>query len=181
MQRYVAFLRAINVGGHTVKMDRLRSLIASLGFHNVKTFIASGNVILDAEAGDPLELEDRIERQLEQALGYEVVTFLRSPEELAGVAAYRPFDIAEPVDGHALSVAFLKKPPGDAERQRLIGLRNEIDDFVVHGREVYWLRRNRPSESKFSGAVLERTLGMPATIRNVTTVRKLALKYPADF
>ena len=50
------------------------------------------------------------------------------------------------------------------------------DDFHVHEREVYWLCRKKLSESTFSGALLEKTLGMPATIRNATTVKKLAAK-----
>ncbi len=48
MPKYVALLRAINVGGHTVKMDHLRRLFEALGFTNVETFIASGNVIFDS-------------------------------------------------------------------------------------------------------------------------------------
>ncbi len=55
--------------------------------------------------------------------------------------------------------------------------RTEVDDFRVHGREVYWLCRKRMSDSSFSGALLEKTLGMPVTMRNATTVRKLAAKY----
>ena len=47
MPRYITFLRAINVGGHTVKMDRLREIFESLGFANVETFIASGNVVFE--------------------------------------------------------------------------------------------------------------------------------------
>jgi uncharacterized protein (DUF1697 family) len=58
--------------------------------------------------------------------------------------------------------------------------RNEVDDFSVHGREVYWLCRKKMSESSFSGVLLEKTIGMPATIRNATTVKKLVAKYPAS-
>jgi uncharacterized protein (DUF1697 family) len=57
--------------------------------------------------------------------------------------------------------------------------RTEIDDFHVHGREVYWLCRQKMSESAFSGALLEKTIGMPATMRNANTVKRLAAKYPA--
>jgi uncharacterized protein (DUF1697 family) len=174
MPRHVAFLRAINVGGHTVKMDRLRALFESLGFGGVTTFIASGNVIFDSPAEDARALEERIERHLERALGYGVATFLRSTAELAAVAAYQPFAASEPIAArHALSIAFLKAPPSKAARRKLMGFRTPTDDLHIHGREVYWLCGTRTSESTFSGALLERTLGMPATMRNVTTVRKL--------
>ncbi len=69
MPRYVAFLRAINVGGHTVKMDYLRMLFEALGFSNVETFIASGNVIFDSKATSAKALEKRIEHCLAEALG----------------------------------------------------------------------------------------------------------------
>jgi uncharacterized protein (DUF1697 family) len=180
MQRYIAFLCAINVGGRTVRMAHLRTLFESLGFHNVETFIASGNVVFDSSVGDSEALEEQIEQHLSRALGYEVATFLRSVAELAAIAAYRPFITADPVPpGNTLSIAFLKSPPSEEARQRLMRLRGEVDDFHVHGREAYWLCGTRISESSFSGALLERTLGTPATMRNVTTVRKLAMKYAA--
>ncbi|HEX2091694.1 MAG TPA: DUF1697 domain-containing protein [Longimicrobiaceae bacterium] len=176
MQRYVAFLRAINVGGHTVKMDRLRGLFGELGLAGVETFIASGNVIFETAEGDLQGLERRIERHLRQALGYEVATFIRSASELTAIAAHRPFPASE-TEGALLYVALLPSPPDDEALRRLLAFRSEVDDFHVHGREVYWLCRKKTSESAFSGALLERALGMPATLRNVTTLRKLADRY----
>ena len=89
MPRYIAFLRAINVGGHTVKMDRLREIFESLGFANVETFIASGNVVFETTALDTAALETRIAAALQAALGYEVATFIRTEAELARIAAHR--------------------------------------------------------------------------------------------
>ena len=63
MSLYVAFLRAINIGGHTVKMDDLRQLFESLQFTGVETFIASGNVVFEAGSDNPQELEKLIEGQ----------------------------------------------------------------------------------------------------------------------
>lgn len=178
MQRYIAFLRAINVGGHTVKMDRLRALFGEMDFGGVETFIASGNVIFDAASEDSAALEGRIERHLKQALGYEVATFLRTPAELAAVAAHDPFGEA---DVHALYVGFLKEPPSPEARAKVAALQTETDVFHIHRRELYWLCRTRISDSPVSGARLEKALGMPATLRNVTTVRKVAQKYsPAE-
>ncbi|CAN5642186.1 DUF1697 domain-containing protein [soil metagenome] len=177
MPRYVAFLRAINVGGHTVRMDRLRELFVAMGFSDVETLIASGNVIFRA-ASEPIELEQRIEEQLGQALGFDVATFIRDARLLPAIASLAPFAATLPEhEACPLSIAFLKAAPGTEAAARLDALHNEIDHFHIHDREVYWLRRFRPGDSKFSGAVLEKTLGMPATFRNVTTVRKLADRY----
>lgn len=170
-----AFLRAINVGGHTVKMDVLRGLFAQLGFSQITTFIASGNVIFDSPRISSKELEDEIEEHLKTGLGYPVVTFIRTPAELAAAAAYQPFpSIDVEALGYRVHTAFLKAEPGGEARQRVLDFRSAVDDFHINGREVYWLCRVRVSESIFSGAVLEKALGLPATLRNMTTVRKIA-------
>jgi uncharacterized protein (DUF1697 family) len=179
--RYAAFLRAINVGGRRIKMDHLRELFESLGFSNVETFIASGNVIFDSEADDARMLERKIEDHLREALGYEVATFVRSASELAGIARYRPFDPSDlGAEAASLYIAFLQAPPSAEAEQKLMVHRSEVDDFRVHGREVYWLCHVKMSESSFSGALLEKTVGTPATVRNATTVQKLVAKYPAS-
>ena len=87
MKRYIAFLRGINVGGHRVKMDRLRSLFEEMGLADVSTFIASGNVVFSANSNDVDSLSSRIEQCLAQRLGYDVATFIRTPAELEAIAA----------------------------------------------------------------------------------------------
>jgi len=177
MPKYFAFLRAINVGGHTVKMDHLRELFESLGFSNVETFIASGNVIFETRSKDAGALEKLIERKLKDTFGFEVITFLRSDSELAVIANYKPFPTPQMESAAALNVAFLSAPLDDREKKLLSSLKTDIDDFHAHGREVYWLCINKQSESKFSNTVFERTLGRRATFRGINTVRKMAEKY----
>ena len=174
MSRHAALLRAINVGGHTVTMDRLRALFDSLQLTDVATVIASGNVLFTARATALERLERRIEAHLLGSLGYEVATFLRNAAELRDVVAYRPFpaDLLGP--GHALTVVFLKRPPDATVRKAILALRTATDEFEVHGREAYWLRHGRISDSKVTGARLEKAAGGPVTARNITTVRKLA-------
>ena len=177
MTRYFAFLRAINVGGHTVKMDVLRQLFESMGFANVETFIASGNVIFETKSKNTETLEKQIETSLRKSLGYEVATFLRSDSELSAVADYQPFAPAKIESAAALNVAFLKNPLAEESIQKLTTLRTDIDDFHAHGREVYWLCRKKQSESTFSNAVFEKTLKLSSTLRGVNTIQKMAEKY----
>jgi uncharacterized protein (DUF1697 family) len=176
--RYVAFLRAINVGGHTVKMADLRRSFEAMGFTTLETFIASGNVGFEAETSGDAALEDRIATALQADLGYRVDTFVRTPTELAAIAAHRPFGGLD-VDssGWRLFVVFVGTPPAPQLIDRLMALSSGIDEFEVRGREVYWLVRGHYSDSKLSGALLERTLGMPATVRGAPTVRKIAANY----
>ncbi len=177
--RYVAFLRAINVGGRIVKMDRLRALFEAVPLSKVETFIASGNVMFDSAVRSVPPLERRIEDHLRKALGYEVRTFVRSAPEVLRIAAHEPFSAAvlqPPV--HGLYVAFLASAPDAIARRRVLSLRNPIDDLHVDGSELYWLRRKPLGDSSgLSGGAIEKTLGMAATVRSVTTVRKLAAKY----
>lgn len=178
MPKYVAFLRAINVGGHIVKMEQLRLAFEALGFSNVETFIASGNVIFDSTSKSTRTLEGKIERLLGETFGYRVDTFIRSTSDLASIANYKPFDDSElEADGNTLYIAFTAEELSAESRRKLLTFKTEVDDFLGNGREIYWLCRKKFSESKFSGAQLERTLGMPFTLRNANTVRRLASKY----
>ena len=172
MPRRIVFLRAINVGGHVVKMDHLRKLLTSFGFDNVETFIASGNVILDAKSTSIAKVEDQIEAGLLGELGYEVVTMVRSPKELAAIVAHRPFSLETSV------VGFLKTAPKPAAVREALAWEIGDEEIAIHGKELYWRHGGRMSESALGKIKIERTLG-PMTMRNLTTVAKIAAKVPA--
>lgn len=145
-------------------MERLRRLFEELGLDRVETFIASGNVIFDAPRKGLESLGTKIEAHLGKSLGYEV----------AAVADHRAFPEDAVRAAGAYCVAFLGEPLGRAGTAALMALRTDIDEFQVHGREVYWLCRRKQSESTFSNALFERKVGVRATFRSLTTVRKLA-------
>jgi uncharacterized protein (DUF1697 family) len=177
--RYIAFLRGINVGGHTVKMDDLRRVFEDLDLAQVDTFITSGNVIFEADVGDAGPLAQRIEGNLRATLGYEVATFLRSDAEVARIADYQPFPDVEPRDGDTAYVAFLREAPSAATRRAVLALANDTDHLHLHQRELHWLIRGGLKDSTIGGPGLEKAFGgAPSTVRNVNTVRRLAAKYP---
>jgi uncharacterized protein (DUF1697 family) len=178
MTRYVALLRGINVGGHTVKMDRLKKLFEAISLKKVETFIASGNVIFESAANDVGALEKKVAGHLEKALGYAVATFIRTDAELARIAAHPAFPDRA---AHSVYIAFLHAKPSKESQARLLTHRTKLDDFHVHEREAYWLCRTpRMSDSEFFKVGIDRALGMPATVRNSTTVAKLVEKYPCE-
>ena len=177
MPRYIAFLRAINVGGHTVKMDALSTYFRELGFTDVETFIASGNVVFDSTATDEERLSGHIESRLRERLGYEVATFLRSVPEVVAVAAHDPFP-GEPLPPEgAMNIGFLATRLDVSAEASLRALETDIDRLHVHGREIYWRCLLRQSQSKVSGAAIEKAAGTRTTIRGLNTVRRLAAKY----
>jgi uncharacterized protein (DUF1697 family) len=180
MPRYVAFLRAINVGGsHVVKMDALRSIFEALGFGGVETFIASGNVIFETRSKDVSSIERKIEKALELSLGHEVATFIRSPGDVARIAHYQPFPAPAALAAVSVNVGLLKEPPPKALRDAILRLKTDIDDLHVDGSELYWLCVKGQGGSRISNALFERTLKAKATFRGLRTMEKLAAKYPA--
>ena len=173
MAKSVAFLRAINLGGRFVKMEDLRRIITDAGFNQVETFIQSGNLLFASPPEPTGVVEERIEAALLAALGYRVDTFIRSAGQLIGLAERQPFLAAPPQEDPVVYVAFVRQPPGSDVRQRLEALANPVDSFLVDGNHIFWLRRRALGESPFSNARLEKALAVPATIRNLTTIRKL--------
>jgi uncharacterized protein (DUF1697 family) len=172
--RHVAFLRAINVGGRTVKMDRLRAELTSLGLANVATYIASGNALFDAPPADALAVEARITHHVAGAFGFETETFVRTATELAAVAAHAAE--LDPGGGVMVYVGFLHAEPDPDARQKVAALQTPIDRLHLRGTELYWLCDKTISQSDLTGAQIEKTLGMPTTLRNLNTVRTLAAR-----
>ncbi len=173
MPRYFALLRAINVGGHTVTMAKLKQLFQAEGATETETYLASGNLSFQSRVRPDL-LARRIERRLFTALGFEVATFVRTADELLAVHAHQPFPPRQAAQARALGVGFLATAPDAATRRRVKALSTDDDLLLVHGREVYLLCHNGFGQSTVTGKALESALGQPTTVRNVKTVARLA-------
>lgn len=179
MPRYVALLRAVNVGGRVVTMETLKGLFEDLGFAKVATFIASGNVIFETPSKAEAALRKKIEAHLRAALGYEVATLLRTDAELAGIATREPFTETEVKAAASLTVGFLEASLGPEAERALLALRTPDDEFRLQGRELHWLSRVGQNESKLTNVRIEKAIGGKITFRGLNTVKKLAAKYPA--
>ena len=152
--RYAAFIRGVNVGGRTLPMAELRATCASLGMKNVRTYLQSGNVVFDAAAAQA--------KKLESAIGYPVM--LRTPEELRAVVEVHPFQDEAKRDPARTVVFFLAGTPAT-------DLTWPGPEKVARiGRELYAFYPNGMGKSKFTGAWVERKLGVAATARNHNTV-----------
>ena len=114
--------------------------------------------MFETTALDTAALEARIAVGLQEALGYEVATFIRTEAELARISAHEAFPQSQLDAAQALNIAFLDRPLDVESLRRLMALKTAIDDFATHEREIYWLCRKKQSESTFSNAVLEKTL-----------------------
>lgn len=162
-------------------MAQLSALFEELKFSPVETFIASGNVIFTAKSADAQKLEKQIEAHLGKTLGYNVDTFVRTRTEVAAVAAHRPFaaaDLDHP--DHTVHAGFLHEPFSVTQSKELVAARTPVDEFHVEGREYYWLCRIKTHESKVWASPQMKLVKLPtSSMRNLTTIRKLAALYPA--
>lgn len=182
MPQHIAFLRGINLGRRRVKMETLRAHFAKLGFTSVETFIASGNVLFSTRSSDSPKLAAKIAAHLEKSLGYDVATFVRTRAEVAVIAAFRPFpdgDMNPPEN--TVHCGFLAESLSVAQARALEACRTEYDAFRVHGREYYWLcRQIKTHESTIWSSHEVKALKLPSSsMRNLTTIRKLAELFPA--
>ncbi|RBL92858.1 DUF1697 domain-containing protein [Chitinophaga flava] len=175
MTRYVAFLRAVNVGGRQVKMEVLRELFSQAGFKNVKTYIQSGNVIFDSSSKDCASLENKIEQLLLKNLGFDVPTCIRSTAELSAVVDNTPFPGIIPNKELQIYVAFLQTWPGKEAIAILETMQNDIETYRINGREVYVLTKKIEGGNPFSNNFLEKKLRLVATTRNWATIQKVLL------
>lgn len=177
MPKYIAFLRAINVGGHTVKMDHLKNLFEKMGFVNVETFIASGNVVFETKSKSVDTIKKKIETELHKQLGYQAITFIRSTEELKKSTEYKPFKESELNNpNNTLYIGFLNSVPTKENQNNVFTMQDSANEFNFRNAELYWLCRKNFSDSGIDGKKLEKALGMQTTIRNSTTIRKMVDK-----
>jgi uncharacterized protein (DUF1697 family) len=168
--RWVALLRAVNLGARNkVPMAQLRTRLESAGYENVRTYVASGNVLLDGPRS-PSALSAEIERLIAEAFGVATTVMLRRPQELAAMIAAHPFgsDVSE------THVAFLAARPAKAAAARLDAVDPGADLAVLAGADLYLRLPRGVHGSRLSVARIEKLLDVRATLRNWRTVVALA-------
>ena len=174
MDRYVVFLRAINVTWRFVKMAELAAHCQALGLHDVQTFINSGNVVFSSPDTSAAALTEQLQTGLHQRLGFFSEAFVRS-EVQVHTLAHRTAQLAQQVpEGGDLNVIFLQQPLDAAQTLLVQNLSTAIDRFDTQGPELLWLCHQKQSESTFSNAVLERRLNLRCTLRRASMLQRLS-------
>jgi uncharacterized protein (DUF1697 family) len=160
MATYVAFLRGINVGGNKiVKMDDLKKAFESMGFKNVKTILASGNVLFE---GRERELTKKIEDKLEKAFGFPIPVIVRSFDSLLAISKSEPFKGVKVSADTRLFVTFIEKPKVFTKDPRIIRMT---------GSELFAVLDLSEKTVDYM-AYLDRNFGMNTT-RNWNTIGKI--------
>jgi uncharacterized protein (DUF1697 family) len=177
MTRYVALLRGINVGGKKlIKMADLVRVFASLGFKNVRTYIASGNVIFDDSGNtDRSVLVKKIERKLLQSFGHEITVIVRTVDELETLVKHDPFKKFKSAVDVMRFVVFLASEPSKKRKIPLQFVSENMDVFAIRDGAAFVLaRRKKTGWFGFPNNLVEKELGLAATTRNWSTVEKIA-------
>jgi uncharacterized protein (DUF1697 family) len=178
VERYVAFLRGMNLGKRRIKNPELVAHFEAMGLEDVATFRASGNVVFVDPAGESeSKLQKRLEKELDERLGYDVAVFLRSAKEVTAIAAREPFD-AKAIKGSKgkPQVVLLGRKPTVKAKKALEGIAPEGDLMAIEGRELHWLPTVGLSETELDTKALDKVLGK-GTTRTAGTIEQIASKY----
>jgi uncharacterized protein (DUF1697 family) len=176
--RYAAFLRGINVTGSRIKADALCAPFAELGFENVASFRASGNVVFDAPRASGSALARRIEERLAADLGLtRAVTYVRTAAEMRRISATDPFPPAAVAASKGkLQVMLLGRKPAAAAQKTVLAMTGDQDLLAFGACELFWLPSGGYLESPLDHKAIDKLLG-PSTHRTKGTVDQIAAKY----
>jgi len=178
VERYVAFLRGMNLGNRRIKSPELVGHFEAMGLEDVATFRASGNVVfVDPEGESESRLQKRVEEELDERLGYDVAVFLRSAKEVAAIAARDPFPAkAIKASKGKPQVVLLGRKPTAKAKKAVMDLAPEGDLMVLERRELHWLPTVGLSETELDTKALDAALGK-GTTRTAGTIEQIAAKY----
>lgn len=172
--RYLVLLRGINVGGHNkVPMAELRDALSGHGFGDVSTYIASGNVLLDAGGRAEADVVDEVAGVVSERFGLSIPIVARAVADWPAILAANPFPDAE-TEPKFLHVSLCDRAPDPEAAAAFDAAAHSPDRLEIVGRELYLWYPNGSGRSKLTGALLERKLGVTTTARNWSTMRKLA-------
>jgi len=175
MAKHVAFLRGINVGGHkAIKMNELKKAFEAIGFANVETLLASGNVLFDAQKSNEGSLAEKIEGALDNTFGHEIGVLVRTVEALQELADKGPFSGIKVTPQTRLYVTFISEEP-----ESDFGIPYESPDgnfkiISATSDEVFSVLTLSPG-SRTVGlmSILEKKFGRKVTTRNWNTIQKI--------
>lgn len=171
MTKYVAFLRAVNVGGRVVKMDELKKICALPGMKNISTYIQSGNLLFESTAKKE-ELRKKLEATLKKKLGYEVIVLLKSEADIEQIIAENPF--AKKMKDKALYVTMMDQEAKPELIKTLDAYKASTEEIKFIGTNAYFLCGAKSyGETKLSNSSIEKKLKVNATTRNWATMNKV--------
>jgi uncharacterized protein (DUF1697 family) len=175
MINYVAFLRGINVGGKKlIKMEALRRVVESVGLKNVRTFIASGNVLFETSQTNRAALTRKIEKKLLTAFGHDVPVVLQTIDELKDLLRTGPFKKIKPGADVMLCVTLLVAEPKGSPKLPLKSTIENLEVLAIKNHAAFILcRRKKNGSFSFPNNFFEKEFGVVATTRQWNTIIRI--------
>jgi uncharacterized protein (DUF1697 family) len=177
VRRAIALLRAVNVGGRSVQMAALKTMVSDLGYGQPRTLLQTGNIVFDLDAGrreKAADIEQRLEHEITARAGLQSDVFVRSVAEWDDAIAANPFPNAATADPAHLVMVTLKAAPRSPAVAALRASIRGREEVTALGRHLYVVYPDGIGTSRLTGSSIERTLSTRGTARNWNTVLKLA-------
>jgi uncharacterized protein (DUF1697 family) len=177
MERYIAFLRGINVGGkNLIRMDELSDIFERLGFTKVITYIQSGNVLFNSDSLSTDQLANQIEAEMSKSMGDHIPVMVRSVRALENLISHNPFtNYPKDQDIH-FYLCFLKYRPEKIPPLPLISINDGLEIFHITEHYAFIVSRKVKGRYGFPNHFVEEELGVPATTRNWNTILRVIQK-----
>ena len=182
MTRYCALLRGIGPSDPNMRNDRLRGVFQGLGFTEVASVLASGNIVFADPSGEPAPvLERRIQEALHAQLGIPGGTLVRSREELQHLMDREPFGARTHGKSTYLSVTFCKDPLDPVPEPFPAPPSPEVDvlGYDAHCRAVLAVVDTTGTRTPDFMGWLQREFGTGITTRTWLTVTRILRKFPS--
>lgn len=174
MKTYTAFLRGINVGGNKkVPMEKLKNMLEKMGFKNVKTILASGNVIFDSEKKSTASLGEAIEKKLNETFGFEVRALVYDFHDIEKMIALDPFKGIEVTKDIRLYVTLLAQKPKNKIKELYVSPDSSFRILKVTGNAIFSMLSVKDSRTVDAMSIIEKEFGKDVTTRNWNTIEKL--------
>lgn len=173
MAKRIIWLRAVNVGGANLPMAELRDLMSGLGATGIETYIQSGNAVC-VPPGEPEAFDRALEKAIEIKYGFFRESISRTAEEVRGALDAYPFDPEETAGQPKRAyISFMTEPPTAAAIEKARIYETGDDAWEVIGRELHQFYASGAGRPSMKTASIGRALKVPATARNLTTIRKV--------
>ncbi len=171
MNKYIAFIRGINVGGIVLKMEEVGNIFIELGYKNVETYIQSGNILFDCNETDTALMERKIQGAIKAKSDLNVVIFVKIKDEIQRLISNSPF--GKDVDEKRIYVIMLNQVLTEEKAKKVKSMNSEEEKFIAHKDVIYSYYDNGYGKSKHNNNYFEKILNVSATTRNWNTMNRI--------
>lgn len=169
MSTRILLVRAVNVGGAKLPMAEFREMLAGLGAENVRTYIQSGNAVVEL-SGDPMAFDRSVETAMQERYGYFREVISRSPDELKTALEQHPFEVIEPRFSYIVP---LTATPSAEAVEKAREVETGDDQWTLIGADIHARYADGAGQAELDLNKVFRRLGVQGTARNLNTIQKL--------